>query len=267
MVDDATPASAPATFTTPELQLNIRRDHPCFDECDVREAAANLCKKDDKNADEGDAVFAQPATVAPLPFTSFDITTVDEESAVPYIYDVIDQCKYPKELARISQEQFEKEKAEWELLHEVSFTRGDAGTPKPPSNPEQRSLARIMLKKVRESKFLSRATGGAVDDGTSIIGALVIGAAGTGKSQSLKTIIDSIAHENLGTVLSVAHTGVATTQVNLLTLYRSQLLSFTCISSFLGSQATRYYMLVVWHSRIQYEDCTASNWNDFKRQS
>ncbi len=126
--------------------------------------------------------------------------TADEDSDVPYYFDHIDQCKYPMEIARISNEQFSTAKSEWERQHKDDFKKQFFGTPRPPSNPEQRELVRRVLKD---------------DDivGKGDIGFMVVGAPGVGKSHAVSTISFYIKHENLGIVLSSAYTGVAAIQV------------------------------------------------------
>jgi hypothetical protein len=99
------------------------------------------------------------------------------------------------------------------------------GTPRPPSNPDQRDIARRVLKQVRatqvpkganlmnDDEAIFNRSPASLDNGKSDIGYMVVGAPGTGKSHTVATISFFIAHENLGDVLSSAFTGVATTQV------------------------------------------------------
>jgi hypothetical protein len=170
---------------------------------------------------------AAPSAVPPP--HEFILDTADEHSEVPYIFDEIDQCKFPKELERISDEEFVSAKSKWDRLSKEDYKNSVPGTPRPPSNPEQRDLARCVLKKVRAAHALKSV--GEPDDTTaedvvlcpdrdekapqdsSEVGIMVVGAPGVGKSHTIKTISFFINHENLGIVISSAWTGVATIQV------------------------------------------------------
>ena len=182
-----------------------------------------------ENGDDPDDIAAAAAAAVDPPH-DFDLDTADEDSDVPYYFDRIDQRKYPKEIARISDEQFIAAKSEWERQHKDDFKKQVFGTPRPPSNPEQRELVRRVLTQVRAAHALKPAsttdeekvevivdsTAATEDDGIvgqGDIGIMVVGAPGVGKSHAVSTISFYIKHENLGIVLSSAYTGVAAIQV------------------------------------------------------
>ena len=200
---------------------------------DVLTASTNLYKastaEDGHSEDEIDHEDNAAAAADDNPPHKFDLDTADENSDVPYYFDHIDQCKYPMELKRISNEQFSIAKSEWERQHKDNYKKQVFGTPRPPLNAEQRELTRRVLKKVRaaHAKKNAPSTDGeqveiiidytAAEDegvvGEADIGFMVVGAPGVGKSQTVSAISFYIKHENLGIVLSSAYTGVAAIQV------------------------------------------------------
>ena len=214
--------------TTPitALRQSLRREHRSPTAAEANEAAENLFKaassQDDCDPDE----LATLTAISPP--HEFDLDTANEDSEVPYIFDTADQCKYPKELGRISDADFSIAKIEWDRVFKDAYKNNVDGTPRPPSNPEQRELARCVLKQVRAAHALKTAPPGtAADDevilgptvtenaagDSSDIGIMVVGAPGVGKSHTVSVISFFIKHENLGTVLSSAYTGVAAIQV------------------------------------------------------
>ena len=204
--------------TTPSLDSlrgSLHCGHASPAAADVAEASENLYKAAAAE-NEGDAGIQLP--VPAQPHQDFDLETAGMHSQVPYYFDVPDQRKYPKELERISDENFALEKNEWDRRWKDDLNNGVPGTPRSPSNPEQRELARSVLKKVREARLLNidLADGDtqpeAIDDQSSV-GIMVVGAPGVGKSHTISTISFFLQHENLGTVISSAWTGVATLQV------------------------------------------------------
>jgi len=206
--------------------LCLSHRSPTVDE--VKQSAENLYTK--ISPDDVEDSISGRATASP--FHAFDLDAANEVSELPYSFDLIDQCKYPKELERISDDDFIAAKREWDRLYKDSYKNNVAGTPRPPSNPEQRELARCVLRQVRAARNL-QSTNSATNalaaeemiltsdpapandaaNENDDIGFMVVGAPGVGKSHSVSTISFYVKHENLGTVLSSAYTGVATIQV------------------------------------------------------
>jgi hypothetical protein len=211
------------------LRASLHRKHISPTSTEVNQASENLYKSiSPQNADD-DAESQIAAPLATPPPHDFFLDKADEKSDVPYIFDEIDQCKYPKELERLSNKEFEVAKSKWNSLWKEDFENGVPGTPRPPSNPEQRDLARCILTKVRAAHALKNFE--EPDDPTaediilspdkdekllqdnSEVGIMVVGAPGVGKSHTIKIISFFMNHENLGIVISSAWTGVATIQV------------------------------------------------------
>lgn len=198
------------------LKQNLCREHVSPKPADVVLAAANLHKKDADNDD--DTSFS--AAVTPRVQHDFSLCDVDSKSIVPYVFDNVDQCKYPEIFKRVSNVEYEEERTHWELHFEVAFKRGDSNVPRPPSNPEQRDLMRRVLRQVRSANIAKIHFAATNEDlrvtlSSPDIGVLAIGAAGVGKSHALDSLIFIVNHENLGNVLSICYTGVATVQVRL----------------------------------------------------
>jgi hypothetical protein len=211
------------------LRASLKRNHTSPTSAEVNQASENLYKStsSQNSNDDDDVQMAAPSTTSPP--HEFSLDTANEDSEVPYIFDEIDQCKYPKELERISDEEFALAKNNWDRLSKEDYKNSVPGTPRPPSNPEQRDLARSVLKKVRAAHALKSV--GEPDDHSADdvilspdrdekalkdnneVGTMVVGAPGVGKSHTIKAISFFVNHENLGIVLSSAWTGVATIQV------------------------------------------------------
>ena len=211
------------------LRSNLHRKHISPTSAEVHQASENLYKSTSpQNAnDDAEVQVAAPSMASPP--HEFNLDAANEDSEIPYIFDEIDQCKYPMELKRISNEEFVLAKNEWDILSKEDYKNNIPGTPRPPSNPEQRDLARCVLKKVRAAhalKSIRELHDSTADDvilspdknekalkDSSEVGIMVVGAPGVGKSHTIKTISFFINHENLGIVISSAWTGVATIQV------------------------------------------------------
>jgi ubiquitin C-terminal hydrolase len=208
--------------TLERLRQDVKHEHRSPSESSVRSVThlLNGERQDDSNSESDSENCMDADSAAQCRYSQSDAQHFSQErDAMPYVRDEVDACSWPKSFEQLSQEMFDSERSVWEQHCEKAHARGEeSDSLKPPLNPGQRLVARTILKKVRlvsnkNSAASMHDDGDWSQDDDSLVGTMVVGGAGVGKSYLLSSLLDVIEHEKLGTSVCTSYTGIATLQM------------------------------------------------------